>query len=95
MTLRRDWFDTFEEVSSGRVALGDDFTVDVQGVGSVKIKAYGGTVKVLNNVRYVPKLKRNLLSTGILDRIGFDLAGGRGEMRFYKDGKLALQGTLS
>ena len=95
MTSRRDWFDTFEEVTSGRVALGDDSTVDVQGVGSVKIKVYGGTVKVLNNVRYVPKLKRNLLSTGTLDRLGFDHAGGKGKTRFYKDGKLALQGTLS
>ena len=95
MTSRRDWFDTFEEVSSGQVKLGDDFTVDVQGVGSIKIKAFGGTIKVLNNVRYVPKLKRNLLSTGTLDRLGFDHAGGKGKTRFYKDGKLALQGTLS
>ena len=95
MTSRRDWFDTFEEVNAGRVKLGDDFTVDVEGIGSVKIKAYGGTVKVLNNVRYVPKLKRNLLSTGTLDRLGFDHSGGRGKTRFYKDGKLALQGTLS
>lgn len=61
MTSRRDWFDTFESVSSGQVNLGDDFIVDMQRVGSIKIKAYGGTVKVLNNVRYVPKLKRNLL----------------------------------
>lgn len=76
MTSRRDWFDTFEEVSSKQVKLGDDFTVDVQGVGSIKIKAYGGTIKVLNNVRYVPKLKWNLLSTGTLDRLGFDHAGG-------------------
>ena len=44
MTSRRDWFDTFEEVSSRQVTLGDNFAVDVQGVGSVKIKAYGGTV---------------------------------------------------
>lgn len=47
----------------------------------------------MNNVRY-PKLKRNLISTGTLDRLGFDHAGGRGKTRFYKDGRMALQGTL-
>ena len=95
MKSRRDWFETFEDTASGHVMLGDNFSVEVEGVGSIRIKAYGGTVKVLNNVRYVPKLKRNLISTGTLDRLGFDHAGGRGKTRFYKDGKLALQGTLS
>ncbi|KAL1192839.1 Retrovirus-related Pol polyprotein from transposon TNT 1-94 [Cardamine amara subsp. amara] len=94
MTSRRDWFDTFEELNSGQVLLGDDYSVEDKGIGSININACGGTVKTLNNVRYIPKLKRNLISTSTLDKLGFDNAGGKGKTRFYKNGKMGLQGTL-
>ncbi|KAL1198006.1 Retrovirus-related Pol polyprotein from transposon TNT 1-94 [Cardamine amara subsp. amara] len=94
MTSRRDWFDTFEELNSGQVLLGDDYSVEVKGIGSINIHAQGGTVNTLTNVRYIPKLKRNLISTSTLDKLGFDHAGGKGKTRFYKNGKMGLQGTL-
>ena len=75
--------------------LGDNNAAAVQGIGTINVKAYGGTVKVLTNVRYILKLKRNLISTGTLDMLGFKHSGGEGKTRFYKNGKLALQGTLT
>ena len=46
-------------------------------------------------MRYIPKLKRNLISTGTLDMLGFKHSGGKGKTRFYKNGMLALQDTLT
>src|SRR5690606_742233 len=37
----------------------------------------------------------NLISTSTLDILGFKHSRGEGKNRFYKTGKLALQGTLS
>ena len=93
ITSRREWFSEFTEATGGRVLL-DDRAVTVQGIGSILIKAKGGTVKKLTNVRYVPNLKRNLISVSSLDVQGFKQEGGDGKTCFYKNGRLALQGTL-
>ena len=94
MTSRREWFCEFIEATGGRVLLADDRAVTVQGTGSILINAKGGTVKKLTNVRYVPDLKRNLISVSSLDVQGFKQEGGNGKTSFYKNGRLALQGTL-
>lgn len=94
MTSRREWFVEFSEVAGGQVLLADDRSVSVQGIGSIRINAKGGTVKNLTKVRYVPNLKRNLISVSSLDMQGFRQEGGEGKTSFYKNGKLALQGTL-
>lgn len=94
MTSRREWFVEFSELDSGQVLLADDRAVSVQGIETIKINAKGETVKCLTNVRYVPNLKRNLISVSSLDMQGFMQEGGNGKTCFYKNGKLALQGTL-
>lgn len=40
-------------------------------VGSIHIKMHDGVVRVLTNVRHVPKLKRNFISLGALDAKGY------------------------
>lgn len=47
------------------------------------------------NVRYIPNLARNLIFVPTLDVQGFKQSGGDGRTRFYKNGKLALSGTLT
>lgn len=85
----------FSEVTGGQVLLADDRAVSVQGIGSFRINAKGGTVKSLTNVsRYVPNLKRNFISVSSLDMQGFRQEGGDEKTSFYKNEKLALQGTL-
>lgn len=94
MTSRREWFVEFSEVAGGQVLLADDRAVSVQGIGTIRINANGGTVKCLTNVRYIPNLKRNLISVSSLDMQGFRQEGGNGKTCFFKNEKLALQGTL-
>lgn len=63
MTSRRDWFCSFQEIGSTTILLGDGHAVESKGQGSVNINTHGGSIKVLNNVKYVPDLRRNLIST--------------------------------
>jgi len=76
------------------ILLGDDHTVESRGCGTIKLNTHGGLIRMLKNVRYVPNLRRNLISTGTLHSLGYKHEGGEGKLRFYKNGKTALCGYL-
>lgn len=40
-----------------------------QSIDTIKIKMFDGTVRKLNEVRHVPKLRKNLISISCLDAI--------------------------
>lgn len=94
MTCRRDWFVEFTEAGSSKILLGDYHSVETSGRGTIRLNTKEGSVKLMKDVRYVPTLRRNLISTSTLDRLGFTHSGGDGKISFYKNKKLALQGTL-
>ena len=50
--------------------MGDDHPCNVEGMGTVHIKMFDGIVRELKEVRYVPQLKRNLISVGALEELG-------------------------
>ena len=95
MSSRRDWFEDFEESGKTKILLGDDHSVESRGIGSIRINTFGGSIKVLKNVKYVSELRRNLISTGTLDKLGFRHEGGDGKVRYFKNQTTALTGVLS
>ncbi|KAE8649708.1 hypothetical protein Csa_011950 [Cucumis sativus] len=60
MTPNRDFLIDFHKNDGGKVLLGDNGNCDVKGIGSVQIATHDRMIRVLTNVRYVPKLKRSL-----------------------------------
>ena len=54
--------------------MGDDHPCNVEGIGTVRIKMFDGIVRELKKVRYVPQLKRNLISVGVLETLGLVLS---------------------
>lgn len=68
MTARRDWLCEFWEAGSTTILLGDHHSVVSQGIGLIRLHTHGGTIKILENVKYVLNLRRNLISTGTLDK---------------------------
>ena len=50
--------------------MGDDHSYNVEGMITVLIKMFDGIVRELKEVRYVPQLKRNLISVGSLEALG-------------------------
>ncbi|GJT30681.1 retrovirus-related pol polyprotein from transposon TNT 1-94 [Tanacetum coccineum] len=59
------------KLRSGKVRLADDKTLDIAGVGDVVLKTSFGTSWTLKDVRYIPSLKRRLISVGQLDEEGY------------------------
>ena len=53
--------------------MGDSTTTVVMGKGKVLLKLTSGKTLSLNNVLYVPSLRRNLVSGALLDKVGLNL----------------------
>ena len=54
-----------------QVELGDDSTYNIEGVGSTSLQIDSGTVLHIDDVLYVPGLKKNLLSVAGLEDEGY------------------------
>lgn len=63
MCSRRKWFISLDESKSGKVRMGNlTATEEILGIGNVVICHFDGCKRVLECVRYVPSLRRNLIS---------------------------------
>jgi hypothetical protein len=77
----REWFSDYSHVHDGDVIIGDESPLEISGIGSIQIKAHDGTFKNLTNVRYVPKMKRNLISLVTLEAMGFKFSADNGVLK--------------
>jgi hypothetical protein len=84
MCLHRHWFVTYQSIDDGIVYMGNDISCKVVGIGSIRIKMFDGTVKILTDVRHVPELRKNLISLGVLDTGGYKSIVQGGVMKVYK-----------
>lgn len=75
------------------VLLGDDSSCDIIGTGSVVLTLSNGSEYKLCDVKYVPKLKRNLISLGCLKQDGVHIKLCRGKMKMIKGALTVMQGT--
>ena len=54
----------FRSGNFGKVHLADDENLEIVGMGDINLKTSLGTIWTLKNVRYIPGLKRMLISMG-------------------------------
>ncbi|GKE36883.1 retrovirus-related pol polyprotein from transposon TNT 1-94, partial [Tanacetum coccineum] len=59
------------KLRSGKVCLAHDTTLDISGVRDVVLKTSFGTSWTMKDARYIPGLKRRLISVGQLDEEGY------------------------
>ena len=59
----------------------------------VKIKMFDGTVRALHEVRHAPKLKRNLISVGMLDSLGYFFKSESGGLEIRKGTEIVMKGV--
>ncbi|KAH9679839.1 hypothetical protein KPL71_026297 [Citrus sinensis] len=93
MCPHKDFFVSFESIDGGKVLLGNNLAYKVAGIGSVRIKMYDGSVRSLEQVRYVPELKRNLISLGMIDQLGCCIKAENGELQILRDGRIIMKGS--
>jgi hypothetical protein len=91
MTPRKDWFCTYEPISEGSVFMGNDHTLEVLGIGTIKIKTDDGTIRKIQGVRHVKDLKKNLLSIGQLDDLGCKIHTEGGNLKVVKGNLVVMK----
>ncbi|GJR16408.1 hypothetical protein Tco_0799060 [Tanacetum coccineum] len=76
------------------VLLGDNRECKIRGIGKVKVQLKDGSSFVLHNVRYIPELKRNLISLGTLEKEGYTVKMQFGQKSKVINGsRVVLSGT--
>ena len=93
MTPNKFFFCSFKDQDSGSVLLGDNKACKIAGIGSVLIKMHDGSERVISDVRYVPNLKRNLLSIGALTLKGCSIKIDS-SLRVLKGQTVVMKGNL-
>nr|GEX35398.1 hypothetical protein [Tanacetum cinerariifolium]GEX38142.1 hypothetical protein [Tanacetum cinerariifolium] len=81
MTPRRDFLFDFKEFNGGVVLLDDNRACAIMGIWKVRVQMKDGSSFMLENVRYIPELKRNLISLGTLDREGYTVKLHNGRVK--------------
>ena len=71
MTPNREWFTTYKSSNFGNVYMSNDKACVVVGMRQVQIAMDDGGVRMLCDVRHIPKLRKNLISLGTLQTNGF------------------------
>lgn len=97
MTHHRSWFSEFTSHKNETVLLGDEGILDVEGCGSILIERYvnGEWIKgKLENVLYVPSLKKNLLSVGACTNKNYIALFKKNSVELYLNKKLMASGIL-
>jgi hypothetical protein len=72
----------------------NDISCKVVGIGSIRIKMFDETVKILTDVRQVPELRKSLISLGVLDTGGYKSIVQGGVMKVYKGILLVMKRRL-
>ena len=80
---KKNLFKTFESVNRGNVLLGNNLACRVAGIGTISLKMHNGFTRDLHHVRYVPELKRNLISLGMIDQSGCTIKAENGEIQVF------------
>ncbi|KAH9706402.1 hypothetical protein KPL70_012195 [Citrus sinensis] len=89
----KEWFTDFHNLESGAVVMGNDQPFRTMGIGTVQLKIFDGMVRELKEVRFVPALKKNLISVGALEAKGYKVTIEDGTMKFTHGAMVILQGV--
>jgi hypothetical protein len=89
----RDWFSDYVQSHAGEVVIGVGTTCDIIGIDSIYIQVHDGGIKKLIDVRFVPKLKRNLISLSTLEALGFNFAAIDGVLKVSRGNYIILKGN--
>ena len=65
----------------------------MEGVGTIPIRMFDGMVWELTGVRYVPQMKRNLISLGTLEASGMMISVRDGDLRMIRGSMVVMKGV--
>ncbi|KAJ8771862.1 hypothetical protein K2173_027039 [Erythroxylum novogranatense] len=83
----------FQELDGGVVLMGNNNACKTQGIGKICLKMHDGTVRELSDVRYVPDMKKNLISIGALESKGIKITIEGGILKAVYGALVVMKGT--
>ncbi|KAF3637944.1 putative cytochrome 82A3-like [Capsicum annuum] len=86
---------TFKSENFGKAYLVDNKPLVIKGKGDFCIETPAGNQWTLEDVRYIPGLKKNLISVGQLDSTGFVAEFRKGSWKIMKGAMVVARGTKS
>nr|TKS07772.1 hypothetical protein D5086_0000109800 [Populus alba] len=86
-------FSRLEEFNGGVVLMGNDDVYEIKGIETIHLKMHNGVVKTLTEVRYVPDMKKNLFSLGVLESNGYKVIMYGGVLRAICGALIILRDT--
>ena len=89
----KEWFVKLEELDGGVVYMGDDSSCKIFGIGSIRLRNHDGSTRLLTDVRYVPNLRKNLISLGALESKGFTMTIRDGVLKVTSGALLTMKGV--
>nr|GEW70368.1 ribonuclease H-like domain-containing protein [Tanacetum cinerariifolium] len=84
MTHKMDFLYDFKVVDDCLIRLGNNRICTIKGTGKVKIQLHNGSSFILEDVRYVPGLRRSLISLGNLKKEGYTVKMQMGRIKVEK-----------
>ncbi|KAM1225757.1 hypothetical protein ACFX13_045186 [Malus domestica] len=88
-----EWFSSFEELDGEVVLMGNNNACKTQGIGKICLKMHDGTVRELSDVRYVPDMKKNLISLGALESKGLKITMEGGVLKAVYGALVVMKST--
>ena len=93
MTPNRNCFSSYVEWEGKSIVMGNGAVCKSKGIGSVQIRMFDGVVRTLTNVRYVPGLRKSLISLGQLDSLGCKITIESDSLRVSKGALVVMKGA--
>ena len=91
MCPHKEYFFTYTSVSSGTITLGDNRTLTVVGVCTIRIKMFDNVIRTLE-VRHIPKLRKSLISLSILGMHGYRFSVENEILRVFRGALVMMKG---
>ncbi|KAK2971427.1 hypothetical protein RJ640_025377 [Escallonia rubra] len=92
MCPHKEWFDCRTPCNGDTVVMCNGDVCKVMGICTIRIKMFDGIVRTLGDVRYIPDLKKNLISLGTLDFIDCSISIKCGVMKVSKGAMVIMKG---
>ena len=73
--------------------LGSDLACKIARIGTIDIKMFNGEIRNLDQIRYVPELKRNLISLGMFDQLGCSIKAENIKIHVMKNSTTIIKGV--
>ena len=72
--------------------MGNNSMCKVVGIGTVSLRMFDGVAMELKQVRFIPKLKRNLISIGMLDQTSCVIKAEKWVLKVIKSSTVIMKG---